>query len=205
VPAWLHPHTREPPYPVSPSLSAPARLRNDGGDSWEEKAPPDTGGEADSHVCADEAVRALKPSCIKAGVDAAIEAMFPRARAHRRRSQALGAERRAPGELYARSMQACWARQRPLVANLHNLGGSRQGRASARGRVLAGGEAAIGDRAPGCLRRKSTAELHGATQMACWSFRTGYGDEGCWRRGCGQVEGGEQRWEKMASPGSGTA
>jgi hypothetical protein len=31
-------------------------------------------------------MRALKPSCIKAGVDVAIEAMFPRARAHKRQS-----------------------------------------------------------------------------------------------------------------------
>jgi hypothetical protein len=52
-----------------------ARLRNGGGSSQEEEAPSGAGGEAGGHGCADEAVRALKPSCIKVGVDAVIEAL----------------------------------------------------------------------------------------------------------------------------------
>jgi hypothetical protein len=76
---------------------------------------------------------------------------------------------------------------------LRNLGGSRQGRASARGRVLAGGEAGIGE-AHGFLRRKSTVELRGTRR----EWHAGASRQVMATKDVGDVDAGKL---KMASSG----
>jgi hypothetical protein len=100
-----------------------------------------------------EAVRALKPSCIKAGGDAAIEALFPRARAHRRRSQSLGAERRAPRE--PAELDSVLHQRRTCVI----LAARAKDELRREGACSQEEKTGIGDRAPGCLRWKSATEL----------------------------------------------